>query len=88
MSTITDWILVGLTFLGLLITIIGGALGLLTKKIEKIQNELNVHKLYTANHYAKDAEINRKIDDLSGAISKQMQQNFELLKELLNNKNP
>ncbi len=78
-----DWAMVALTFIGLVITVLGGIVVHLFNALKETKKDLNDHKLHTANHYAKDVDINRKIDELSQHLSKQMNQNFEHLKELI-----
>ena len=74
-----DWAMVVLTFIGLVITILIAVVGNLFQAVKETKKELNAHKLYVANNYPKNEELEKQIEKLSD----QMKQGFEHLQQIL-----
>jgi|GEM_PF-1159230 len=82
---IKDWLWVGFTFVGLLITIVLPLIAYFNSTMTKNRNLLSEHKTHVAETYATKNEVEKLGDRIERNMERQMKTGFDNLKELLKN---
>jgi hypothetical protein len=78
---LTNWLLVIVGIVGVLLTIAVPLIAYLNNVAHKTSNELSNHKTHVAENYATKNDVK----DLGDRMERQMQAGFDNLKELLTN---
>ncbi len=82
MSDTTNWLLVAIGFIALVLTAVVPLVAYLNNVATKARNELSDHKTHVAENYATKDDVK----DLGDRMERQMKSGFENLKQFLNNR--
>ena len=82
MSDTTNWLLVVISFIALVLTVVVPLVAYLNNVATKARNELSDHKTHVAENYATKDDVK----DLGDRMERQMKSGFENLKQFLNNR--
>jgi ABC-type sugar transport system permease subunit len=78
---ITNWIMIAIAFISLMLTIVVPLVAYFNSSATKNRHLLSEHKTHVAENYATKNDVK----DLGDRMERQMTQGFNNLKELLNN---
>lgn len=81
MTETTNWLLVIIAFIGLVLTVVMPLVAYLNSVTTKTRNELSEHKTHVAEFYAKKGDVT----ELGERMERQMSAGFSNLKELIIN---
>lgn len=81
MTETTNWLLVIIGFIGLVLTVVMPLVAYLNSVTTKTRNELSEHKTHVAEFYAKKGDVT----ELGERMERQMSAGFSNLKELIIN---
>lgn len=79
MSDTTNWLLVVISFIALVLTVVVPLVAYLNNVATKARNELSDHKTHVAENYATKDDVK----DLGDRMERQMKSGFENLKQFL-----
>ena len=81
---LTNWLLVVITFIGLILTVVVPMVAYFNSAINKNRQEISEHKTHVAETYAKEDRVKEDMKQLGDRMERQLQAGFENIKQLIN----